>query len=113
ADDPWFHPYHKTEPWYEQDASYHNGIVWLWNNGIWMEALVRHGLHEQAAEVMRNYADLMLENVTLGTLPELIDAMPRSGRFESDYPDSASFLGISRIDQMSLRNAAEVEVSIP
>ena len=113
ASDPWFHPYHKAEPLYEQDASYHNGIVWLWNTGIWVEALTRHGQYEQAWEVSRNYVDIMLDNITLGTLPELIDAMPRKGRFVSEFPTEKEFQGISRLDQMSLRNSSNRPPEVP
>jgi glycogen debranching enzyme len=111
--DPKYLPYHKAEPLYEQDASYHNGIVWLWNSGIWIELLLRHGLLEQAWEVTRNYVDIMLDNITLGTLPELIDSKPREGIFSTTYPDIDHFVGISRLDQMSLRNEAGVDPSIP
>jgi glycogen debranching enzyme len=113
ADDPWFHPYHKAEPIYEQDASYHNGIVWLWNTGAWVEALVRHGHFEQAWVVTKNYVDLMLDNITLGTLPELIDAMPRKGRFIHEFPSEKEFQGISRLDQMSLRNTSKRSPEVP
>ena len=111
--DPNYLPYHKAEPLYEQDASYHNGIVWLWNSGIWLEMLLRHGHLDQAWEVTKNYVDLMLDNVTLGTLPELIDAVPRKEPFITNYPDSTHFPGISRLDQMSIRNEAEVDPDIP
>lgn len=113
AADPWFHPYHKAEPLYEQDASYHNGIVWLWNTGIWVEVLTRHGMHEQAWEVTKNYVDLMLDNITLGTLPELVDAMPRKGRFTQEFPSAKEFQGISRLDQMSLRNTTNRPPQVP
>lgn len=111
--DPKFKPYHKAEPYYEQDASYHNGIVWLWNNGTWMESLIRHGRGEEAAKVIRNYVDLMLDNVTLGTLPELIDARARAGIFADEYPSEAEFVHISRQDQMGLRNEAGVSADVP
>jgi glycogen debranching enzyme len=113
SSDPKYLAYHKAEPLYEQDASYHNGIVWLWNSGIWIEMLLRHGLIDQAWEVTRNYVDIMLDNITLGTLPELIDSKPREGIFVTTYPDAENFVGISRLDQMSLRNEAGVADSIP
>lgn len=106
-------PYHKAEPLYDQDASYHNGIVWLWNSGIWIEMLLRHGMVDKAWEVTRNYVDIMHDNITLGTLPELIDAKPREGVFVDQFPDADHFSGISRLDQMSLRNEAGVSNSIP
>src|SRR5690606_11619563 len=71
------------------------------------------GLYEQADSVTQNYVDIMLDNVTLGTLPELIDAMPRSGKFATEYPTQDEFQHISRLDQMSLRNEAQVDPSIP
>ncbi len=111
--DPKYLAYHKAEPLYDQDASYHNGIVWLWNSGIWIELLLRQGMVDKAWEVTRNYVDLMLDNITLGTLPELIDAKPREGVFATTYPDADQFTGISRLDQLSLRNEAGVADSIP
>jgi len=111
--DPYYLAYHKAEPLYEQDASYHNGIVWLWNSGIWVEMLLRHGMVDRAWEVTRNYVDIMLDNITLGTLPELIDSKPREGVFSTTYPDAVNFSSISRLDQMSLRNEANVDPSIP
>jgi glycogen debranching enzyme len=111
--DPKFLAYHKAEPLYEQDASYHNGIVWLWNSGIWIEMLLRHGMIDQAWDVTRNYVDIMLDNITLGTLPELIDSKPRKGIFADTYPDADNFARISRLDQMSLKNEAEVAPHIP
>lgn len=111
--DPKYLPYHKAEPLYDQDASYHNGIVWLWNSGIWIEMLLRLGLVDQAWNVTRNYVDIIHDNITLGTLPELIDAKPREGEFVDVYPDAEHFMGISRLDQMSLRNEAGVSSSIP
>lgn len=106
-------PYHKAEPLYDQDASYHNGIVWLWNTGIWIEMMLRHGMVDKAWEVTRNYVDIMHDNITLGTLPELVDAKPREGEFVDKFPDAEHFSGISRLDQMSLRNESGAPSSVP
>lgn len=107
--DEWFHPFHKYEPVYEQDASYHNGIVWVWNTGEWLSRLIDAGKSDLAWQVSSKYLDLMTENLTLGTLPELTDAMPREPGTSDQYPAEQEFAHISRLDQMSLSNAANID----
>ena len=101
SSDSMFHPFHKYEPVYEQDASYHNGIVWVWNTGEWISRLIQFGDQSLSSKVLFNYSDIILNDVTLGTLPELTDAIPREDMSFS-FPDSTNFAQISRVDQMSL-----------
>lgn len=107
----WFHPYHKVEPFYEQDASYHNGIIWVWNTGDVVGALLRYGNTDKAFKIIQNYSRRILTDVPLGTLPELYDAFPRWSKWSRSYPDLNQFKHISRLDQMSLKNEAGIDVS--
>lgn len=107
----WFHPYHKVEPFYEQDASYHNGIIWVWNTGDLVGAYLRYGNSERAFDIMQNYSRRILTDVPLGTLPELYDAFPRWSAWSRSLPDSNEFKHISRLDQMSLKNEADIDIS--
>lgn len=108
--DEWFHPYHKLEPVYEQDASYHNGIIWVWNSGDFVGSLMKYGHAEKGMEIINNYSKRILQDVSLGTLPELYDAIPRHSSWSRTYPDVNEFKNISRFDQMTLRNEAGFDV---
>lgn len=108
-DDPHFHPFHQFEPVYEQDAAYHNGIIWLWNTGELVDQMTYRFLQDKVYPITENYSKLILKGVSLGTLPELLDAIPRDTKFSQDYPDSASFKGLSRFDQMNIRNDAGLD----
>jgi glycogen debranching enzyme len=110
---PWFHPFHKYEPVYEQDASYHNGIIWLWNTGEWLSHLISANAVDLAGEVAVNYSQVILNGPALGTLPELADAFPRQPGSSANYPDAQHFASISRLDQMSLRNEAGLPATVP
>ncbi len=78
-DDPDFHPYHHFEPAYVQDAAYHNGIVWTWLAGRWIDAAVHYGYSDLAFHVTRSMVDQILDRGAVGTLSELMDAAPRPG----------------------------------
>ena len=107
-DDPHFHPFHQFEPVYEQDAAYHSGIIWLWNTGELVDQMTRRFLQEKVYPITQNYSKLILRGVTLGTLPELLDAFPRDTKYSRKYPDSESFKGLSRFDQMNIQNDADL-----
>jgi glycogen debranching enzyme len=77
--DPNFHPYHHYEPFYVQDAAYHNGIVWTWLAGKWIDAATRYRHADLAYEVTENMVNQILDQGAIGTLSELIDAAPRAG----------------------------------
>jgi glycogen debranching enzyme len=77
-----FHPYHHYEPLYVQDAAYHNGVVWTWLAGPWIDAAVKLGYQDLAFVLTRNMTHQILERGAVGTLSELIDALPRKGETE-------------------------------
>ena len=81
-DDPNFHPYHHYEPYYVQDAAYHNGIVWTWLAGAWIDAAVSYRLPDLAFKVTDNMVHQILDRGAVGTLSELLDAAPRTGEQE-------------------------------
>ena len=80
--DPNFHPYHHYEPFYVQDAAYHNGIVWTWLAGPWIDASVAYGSQDLAFVVTENMVHQILDRGAVGTLSELMDAAPRPGEQE-------------------------------
>ncbi len=77
-----FHPYHHYQPFYVQDAAYHNGIVWTWQNGPWIEHAVRLGRTDLASEVTDGMVHQILDRGAVGTISELLDAAPRPGETE-------------------------------
>ena len=81
-EDPRFHPYHYYEPAYVQDAAYHNGIVWTWLAGRWVDAAAAYGLSDLAFTVTDNMVHQMLDRGAVGTISELLDAAPRPGESE-------------------------------
>jgi len=110
TDDPWFHPYHKMEPFYEQDAAYHNGIIWVWNTGDYVGSLLRYANIDMGFEIIQNYSDRILSDISLGTLPELYDAFPRHSGWSKSYPNKDEFKNISRFDQMTLMGESGLNV---
>ncbi len=81
-DDENFHPYHHYEPNYVQDAAYHNGIVWQWLAGRWIDAVAGYHTSDFAFQVTDNMVHQILERGAVGTISELIDAAPRQGEKE-------------------------------
>ncbi|MFT3915216.1 MAG: amylo-alpha-1,6-glucosidase [Anaeromyxobacteraceae bacterium] len=75
--DPAFHPYHLLPGYYPKDAAYHNGVVWCWLSGPLVSLMAGEGAAEKAYEQLRSLGGLALERATIGTLPELLDALPR------------------------------------
>ena len=82
ADDPFFHPYHLARDRYHKDQAYHNGTVWLWNNGIAMQRMVELGQVEPAWELFENMNRQVLEKGVVGGLAENADAWPHPGKDE-------------------------------
>jgi predicted glycogen debranching enzyme len=78
-----FHPFHHNEPFYVQDAAYHNGIVWTWLAGKWIDLATHYRRTDLAFTVTKNMVDQILERGAVGTLSELIDVAPRKGE---QYP---------------------------
>ena len=89
-DDPNFHPYHQYPPFYPKDAAYHNGVIWLWNAGPLITELCRSGRADSAAVITRNYAELLLRRGCAGTLPELLDAVPKPGETQPRWSGTFS-----------------------
>jgi predicted glycogen debranching enzyme len=58
--DPAFHPFHHYEPSYVQDAAYHQGIVWTWLNGRWIQMATSYGLQDLAYTVTDNMVHQIL-----------------------------------------------------
>lgn len=78
-DDEDFHPYHHHSPYYVQDAAYHNGTVWTWLAGKWIDLMADEGMSDLAFKVTGNMVDQILGRGAVGTLSELLDAVPHPG----------------------------------
>ncbi|TLU65242.1 hypothetical protein FE810_08070 [Thalassotalea litorea] len=70
-----FHPFHLTEK-YHKDAAYHNGTVWLWNNGIAMQRMIEVGGPDIAYQLFSNMNEQALHRGVVGGLAENADAYP-------------------------------------
>jgi hypothetical protein len=81
-DDDSFHPFHHYEPYYVQDAAYHNGIVWTWLAGQAIQGLCNFGQEELAYRLTENMVHQILDRGAVGTLSELADAAARPGEKE-------------------------------
>ena len=77
-----FHPFHHYEPYYVQDAAYHNGIVWTWLNGHAIYALTRNDKEDLTFKITKNMVHQILHRGCVGTLSELLDADTRDGESE-------------------------------
>ena len=75
-----FHPQHENWHYYHKDDAYHNGTVWLWNNGIAMQRMIEYGQVEQAWELFKNMNRQALHEGAVGSLSENADAHPREGK---------------------------------
>ncbi|MBR2064302.1 MAG: hypothetical protein IJ971_06380 [Bacteroidales bacterium] len=78
--DPQFHPQHENWHYYHKDDAYHNGTIWLWNNGIAMQRMIEYGQIEPAWELFRNMNRQALHEGAVGSLSENADAHPREGK---------------------------------
>lgn len=78
-EDDGFRPYHHADACYHFDSAYHNGTVWLWNNGIAMQRLLEAGQTEPAYALFRNMTRQALHEGAVGGLSENTDALPRPG----------------------------------
>jgi len=77
--DPFFHPYHLAWDRYHKDEAYHNGTVWLWNNGIAMQRMIEAGQVEPAWRLFENMNEQALTRGVVGGLGENMDAYPHPG----------------------------------
>jgi len=73
---PYFHPHHVNDALYHKDAAYHNGTIWGWNAGFTVTALSKYGEQDLGYRLSQNLADQILGLGTLGTMSELLDALP-------------------------------------
>ena len=74
-----FHPYHENWAFYHKDEAYHNGTVWLWNNGMAMQRLLEVGQTELAYALFKNINKQALQEGAVGSLAENSDALPLPG----------------------------------
>ena len=78
--DPQFHPQHENWHYYHKDDAYHNGTVWLWNNGMAMQRMIEYGQVNAAWELFCNMNSQALHEGAVGSLSENADAHPREGQ---------------------------------
>ena len=79
-EDDQFHPQHENWHYYHKDDAYHNGTVWLWNNGIAMQRMIEYGQKEMAWQLFKNMNRQALKEGAIGSLSENADAHPREGQ---------------------------------
>ena len=75
--DKQFHPQHENWHYYHKDDAYHNGTVWLWNNGIAMQRMIEYGQVDAAWELFKNMNRQAMKEGAVGSLSENADAHPR------------------------------------
>lgn len=75
-----FYPYHENWHYYHKDAAYHNGTIWLWNNGMAMQRMIEFGQKETAYKLFKNMNRQALDERAIGSLGENADALPRDGK---------------------------------
>jgi len=74
-----FHPQHENWHYYHKDDAYHNGTIWLWNNGIAMQRMIEYNQVEMAWKLFCNMNRQALKEGAVGSLSENADAHPREG----------------------------------
>lgn len=79
-----FHPWHHYEPFYVQDAAYHNGIVWTWLSGPMITALAKFNQSANILTMFKDISQQILKRGAVGTQSELLDALPLLGK---TYPN--------------------------
>lgn len=77
-DDRYFHPRHENPAFHHKDAAYHQGTIWGWNAGFAVTALNKFGYQDLAWSLTQNLGRQILGLGTLGTMSELLDALPDS-----------------------------------
>ncbi|WP_302304791.1 amylo-alpha-1,6-glucosidase [Culturomica massiliensis] len=78
--DPDFHPQHENWEYYHKDDAYHNGTVWLWNNGHAMQRMIEMDQPDIAWKLFENMNRQALAEGAVGSLSENADAHPREGK---------------------------------
>lgn len=74
-----FHPQHENWEYYHKDDAYHNGTVWLWNNGEAMQRMIEMNQPDIAWNLFENMNRQALVQGAVGSLSENADAHPREG----------------------------------
>lgn len=87
-DHPFFHPYHIYPPFYFKGDAYHNGLIFPYMTGKVIDILC--SFHKaDTAYVMTKYLNkLILQNGAPGTLPAVLEAMPRRDTNEIKWSES-------------------------
>jgi glycogen debranching enzyme len=75
-EDAHFHPRHENPAYHHKDAAYHQGTIWGWNAGFTVTALNKFGYQDLSWQLTRNLGHQILGLGTLGTMSELLDALP-------------------------------------
>ncbi len=78
--DPDFHPFHQNPKYYPKDAAYHNGTVWGWLAGPVVTSMMKYGYQNLAYELMSSQSNQILNHGAVGTLSELLNAIPQPGK---------------------------------
>ncbi|MEN2998394.1 MAG: amylo-alpha-1,6-glucosidase [Brevinematia bacterium] len=97
--DEFFHPWHEKWELYHKDSAYHNGTVWLWNTGFTILSLLKFGYKDLAFSLFTNTLDQVINEGYVGTLSELIDAIPQPNgkiKLSGTYSQAWSVAEISR-----------------
>ena len=81
-----FRPYHHDEPNYPSNAGKFNGVISSWMSGEWTDRAVKYGFADVAYTVTSNQVRQILDQGPVGTLPECVDVVSKSG---SDSPESS------------------------
>jgi hypothetical protein len=76
-DEAWFHPRHENPAFHHKDAAYHQGTVWGWNAGFTVTGLNKFGYQDLSWKLSKNLGQQILGLGTLGTMSELLDALPQ------------------------------------
>ncbi len=74
-----FHPYHEQWHRYHKDDAYHNGTIWLWQNGMAMQRMIEYGQELKAFRLFSNMNRQALDEGAVGSLAENADAWCRPG----------------------------------
>ncbi len=111
--DPNFHAVHHDPRWHF-DSAYHNGTVWVWNAGPVITSLARYNRQELAWALTQSMVDQTLDIGCVGTLSELIDAIPRDGKItpsgaESQAWSIAEFLRVVYQDYLGVHTDVVAE----
>ncbi|MGN1245272.1 MAG: amylo-alpha-1,6-glucosidase [Muribaculaceae bacterium] len=75
-----FHPYHEQWHRYHKDDAYHNGTIWLWQNGMAMQRMIEYGQEQKAFKLFCNMNRQALDEGAIGSLAENADAWCRPGK---------------------------------